>query len=103
MFVKIGTRSELPPPGEVREFRAGDRTVCVANVDGTISAMDNVCLHRGGSLGQGYAAEGKVICPWHAWAWDPATGQAGHDPNIRVAIYRVRLEGEDVLLEITPA
>ena len=50
---KLTTQSELPPEGEAREFPCGDKVICVANVNGTITAMDNVCLHRGGPLGQG--------------------------------------------------
>jgi nitrite reductase (NADH) small subunit len=99
-FVKIASRAEMPPENEAREFSVGEKTVCVANVDGTLSAMDNVCLHRGGPLGQGIIADGKVICPWHAWAWDPRTGQAGHNPSAKVAVYPLKVEGEDVLVEL---
>ena len=53
MLTKLTTQSELPAEGEAREFPCGDKVICVANVNGTISAMDNVCLHRGGPLGQG--------------------------------------------------
>jgi nitrite reductase (NADH) small subunit len=60
-FVKIAAKSDLPPAGEAREFPCGDKMICVANVEGTLSAMDNVCLHRGGPLGQGVIDGGKVI------------------------------------------
>jgi nitrite reductase (NADH) small subunit len=99
MFVKIASQSDLPAPNEAKEFLCGDKTICLANVNREISAMDNVCLHRGGPLGQGVIEGGKVICPWHGWAWDPKTGEA-QMPGARVAVYPVKLEGGEVLLEL---
>jgi nitrite reductase (NADH) small subunit len=97
-FVKIAAQSELPGANEAKEFPCGDKTICVANVNGEISAMDNVCLHRGGPLGQGVISGGKVVCPWHGWEWDPKTGEAGA-PGAKVAVYPVKIEGGDVLIE----
>lgn len=99
-FVKIASIHELPPNNEAKEFLCGDKTICVANVNGVISAMDNVCLHRGGPIGQGVIEKGKVVCPWHGWAWDPKTGEATHNPNARVAIYPLKIENGDVLIEL---
>jgi len=42
-FVKIASEPELPAPNEAKEFPCGDKTICVANVNGEISAMDNIC------------------------------------------------------------
>jgi len=98
MFTKLTTTSALPPENEAREFPCGDKMICVANVEGTITAMDNVCLHRGGPLGQGMIEDGKVVCPWHGWAYDPKTGEAAHNAAAKVAVYAVKVEGEDVMI-----
>ena len=99
-YVRIGVLADLPADGQAREFTIGDRVVCVANLNGTVSAMDNVCLHRGGPLGQGVIMDGKVVCPWHGWMWDPKTGEAVHDAATRVAVYPIKLEGDDVFVDI---
>lgn len=99
-FVKIASQSELPAANEAKEFKCGDKEICVANVDGTYSAMDNNCLHRGGPLGEGIIANGKLICPWHAWAWDPQTGQSTHDRNVKLATYPLKIENGDVMIEM---
>ena len=99
-FVKLATESDLPKKNEAKEFPCGDKIICVANVNGTITAMDNVCLHRGGPLGQGVIEKGKVVCPWHGWAWDPATGQAAHNPNAKIAVYPLKIESGEVMIEI---
>jgi nitrite reductase (NADH) small subunit len=99
-FFRIAQASDLPAVNQAKEFAFGDKVVCVANVNGTISAMDNVCLHHGGPLGQGMIEGGKVVCPWHGWQYDPQTGQAAHNSNARVAVYPIKIENGDVMVEI---
>jgi nitrite reductase (NADH) small subunit len=99
-FVRILSRTELPADGEAREVGCEGRMLCIANVGGEISAMDNVCPHRGGPLGEGIVENGKVVCPWHAWAFDVKTGAAEHSPGDKVDVYPVRIEGDDVLVKL---
>jgi nitrite reductase (NADH) small subunit len=97
-FIKLAALPELPAVNEAKEFTCGGRTICVANVNGEISALENICLHRGGPLGQGVIEGGKIICPWHGWAWDPKTGEAG--AGAKIAVYPVKMEGGDLLIDL---
>jgi nitrite reductase (NADH) small subunit len=99
-FVKLTTRSELPAENEAREFPCGDKVICVANVNGTITAMDNVCLHRGGPLGQGMVEAGKIVCPWHGWAYEATTGAAAHNPAAKVTVYPLKMQNGDVMIQL---
>jgi nitrite reductase (NADH) small subunit len=99
-FIKLTTQSELPGVNEAKEFSCGDKEICIANVNGSYSAMDNVCLHQGGPLGQGTVEHGKVVCPWHGWQYDPKTGQTVHNPNAKVVVYPMKIENGDVLVEV---
>ena len=99
-FVKLTTQSDLPALDEAKEFPCGDKIICVANVNGSYSAMDNVCPHRGGPLGQGMIEGTKVVCPWHGWAWDAKTGVADQDSKTKVAVYPLKIENGDVLIEV---
>lgn len=92
--------SELPPPGEAREVACGDVVLCIANAGGTISAMNNVCPHRGGPLGRGFVEDCKLVCPVHAWAFDVTTGVATHTSRSRAELYETKIEGEDVLVKL---
>jgi nitrite reductase (NADH) small subunit len=98
-LTKIAAQSDLPAADTAKEFPCGDKTICIANVNGTYSAIDNVCLHQGGPLGQGMIENGKIVCPWHGWQYDPKTGQAAQNPNARVAVYPVKIENGDVMVE----
>ena len=51
-------------------------------------------------LGEGALHGSNVVCPWHAWEWDCRTGAYDYDPSKKVATYPVRIEGEDILIEI---
>ena len=99
-LIKLTNQSELPAVNEVREFPCGDRVICIANVNGEFSAMDNVCLHRGGPLGQGVVEKGKLVCPWHGWQWDPKTGQAVQNSSVKIALYPMKIENGEVWVEI---
>lgn len=72
----IAAKSDLPACDEVKEIFANGKILCVANVNGEICAMDNICPHWGGPLGKGRIENGKLVCPWHGWSFDPKTGLA---------------------------
>ena len=63
-------------PGEVTTVVAEGRAVCLIHGnDGQWSALDNHCPHQGGPLGDGQLEDGFLICPWHAYQYDPTTGE----------------------------
>jgi nitrite reductase (NADH) small subunit len=97
---RIATQSELPAVNTAKEFPCGEKTVCIANVNGVYSAMDNVCLHQGGPLGEGTIEHSKVVCPWHGWQYDPQTGEVVHNPRMKIAVYPMKIENADVLVEV---
>ena len=99
-LTRLSSESELPAANTVKEFTCGDKTICVANVNGSITAMESVCLHRGGPLGQGEIENGKVVCPWHGWQWDPANGVATHNPNVKLSVYPLKIENAEAMIEL---
>jgi nitrite reductase (NADH) small subunit len=99
-FVRVTAASELPAQNEAKEFSVGEKVICVANVGGTFTAMDNVCLHRGGPLGQGVVDSGKIVCPWHGWQYDPKTGEAAHNSAMKAKVYPIKVEGDNVMVDL---
>jgi nitrite reductase/ring-hydroxylating ferredoxin subunit len=81
------------PPGTALEVVAGDRIVAVFNVDGTFSALDGVCPHQGGPLGQGLLNGCIVTCPWHGWQFDVRSGQSQLSASIAQTRIDVRVDG----------
>jgi nitrite reductase (NADH) small subunit len=94
-LLRICSQSELPGTGDVREFTAGGRTFCVANLNGTISVLDGICPHEGGPLGEGNIEEGRVVCPWHGYAFDLRTGVSEQDSELKADVLAATvMEGE---------
>lgn len=98
-FVKLATLEELPPGG-AREVEFEGRVYALFHVDGQISAIDGICPHQGGPLAEGQVEGTCVICPWHGWEFDIRTGKTPLGPKIKQAVYAVKVEGQDVLVEV---
>ncbi len=98
-WIKLCAASEVPAPGAVGEYGTAGVDICLANDGGKLSALDNWCPHRRGPLGQGWLEDGKVVCPWHAWAFDLATGECPEEHS-QIATFALKLEGGDVLIDI---
>jgi nitrite reductase/ring-hydroxylating ferredoxin subunit len=88
------------PPGTALELFAGDRVIALFNVDGTLHALDGVCPHQGGPLGQGMLEGCIVTCPWHGWQFDVQTGKHQTGSQIVQPRYEVRVEGEWILVDL---
>ena len=99
-WVKVCGIKEAPEPGKVMEADAGGVAICLANVKGELSALDNLCPHRAGPLGQGWLEGELVICPWHSWAFHVKTGLSEYPVDETVTVFPVMVTGEDVLVEI---
>jgi 3-phenylpropionate/trans-cinnamate dioxygenase ferredoxin subunit len=98
---RIASRSDIAA-GTVRVFEVNGRSLAVANLDGeSFYAIDNLCTHDGGPLGEGRLANGTVECPRHGARFDLKTGAVRALPAVRpVRTYPVTVEGEDVSVEV---
>ena len=98
-FLRTAKADEVPP-GMVREFQVDGKTFALANVDGKLFAINNLCLHRGGPLGQGELQNKVVTCPWHGWQYDVTTGKLVNNPSIGVETYAVEVRGDDIFVDV---
>jgi nitrite reductase (NADH) small subunit len=102
-WVRICSVAEAPAEGNVAEAEADGVPVCLARIKGELSAVDNICPHRAGPLGQGWVEGNSVVCPWHSWTFDTRTGEAEWPVKDRIAVFPLRVEGENVLVDIAGA
>jgi nitrite reductase (NADH) small subunit len=94
-FVRICSESELPPEGDVAEFTIQGRPLCVARIGGAVAVLDGTCPHEGGPLGEGIVEDGRVVCPWHGYAFDVHTGATEQDPDLKAEVLESSLaDGE---------
>ena len=97
---RIASTTDVPA-GEVRVFEVDGLSLALANVGGEFLAIDNLCTHDGGPLGDGTLLNAQVECPRHGARFDLRTGRAVTLPAVRgVKTYRVQVEGDDVQIEL---
>jgi nitrite reductase/ring-hydroxylating ferredoxin subunit/DMSO/TMAO reductase YedYZ heme-binding membrane subunit len=82
-----------PPQGQrIAIFRYGQ----------LVSAVQSVCAHQGGPLGEGQIIDGCITCPWHGWQYRPADGQSPPPFTERIPTYRVRVSQGRVWVHTSP-
>ena len=99
-FVKVAKSDEIAP-GQGKMVEVDGKKIALLNVDGAFYAIDDTCTHRGGPLSEGELNGNQVTCPWHGAVFDVTTGGVLRPPAPRgVSRYNVRVEGEDIEVEI---
>jgi 3-phenylpropionate/trans-cinnamate dioxygenase ferredoxin subunit len=99
-FVKAAKLSDVPQ-GRLKVFEVEDEDIALANVDGQIFAVANVCTHDDGPLGEGYLFDDEVECPRHGARFCVRDGQVRSLPAIiPVPTFEVKVDGEDILVDI---
>ena len=91
-FVPVAREDEVAL-GEVRVVSAEGKSLALGHCsDGTGGAIDNVCPHDGGVLGEGELDGCTVECPRHGARFDLTTGEVRALPAVfPVNAYPVRV------------
>lgn len=89
------------PEGHVRVVVVGNTRIAIGNVAGEFYAIDDVCTHDGGPLGEGMLIGCEIECPRHGAVFDIRTGQALTLPATEgVNSYPVFIDGDELFVEI---
>ena len=100
-FHKV-TETKNLAPGQGMAIEVAGNKIALFNVDGTCYAIADTCTHRGGPLSEGSLEGSTVTCPWHGANFDVCTGKNLTPPaRAEVTSYNVRVEGDDVEVEIS--
>ena len=79
-------------PGERLSLEIGGHPVVIINQDGEYFALDDVCTHDDGLLGDGEVEDHEIICPRHGARFDLRTGEATALPAVSgIHIYPIRI------------
>lgn len=100
-FVKVCTL------GEINDDRAkmvlvDDQNIAIFKYDGKLSAVNNVCRHQNGPLGEGKIVDGCITCPWHGYQYLPENGQAPPPFTEKLETYDVKLVNDTVYVNPNP-
>jgi len=118
--VMVGTRADFEDDGR-RLVRVGPTEIGVLRHGDRFYAYENRCVHQGGPVCEGRIL-GKVeavlaadktmtgerfserqahlICPWHGYEYDLATGECAADRRLRLRRYEVVEKGDEIYVVV---
>src|SRR3712207_6166730 len=99
-FERVCALSEVAEPGALR-VELDDVDIAVVRFEGAVYAVEDMCSHAEVPLSEGDVEEFKgaptIECWLHGSCFDLRTGEPTNLPATEpVAVYPVRVEGEDV-------
>ena len=97
--VTVAKADELQP-GQGMVAEVAGKEIALFNVGGTVYALNNTCVHRGGPLGEGDLDGEVVSCPWHNWEYNVTTGACLTNPSACVATFPVVVDGNEIKVEL---
>ena len=104
-WVDVGTYAEIPVDrAKVVKLQGCERIAVFRHGDqgDKLSAVQSVCAHQGGPLGEGKIVDGCITCPWHGYQYRPEDGQSPPPYTEKIATYEVRIDGERVMINPEP-
>jgi 3-phenylpropionate/trans-cinnamate dioxygenase ferredoxin component len=100
-FVPVAKTSEIPDPGR-KLVEVDEQLVVLFHAGGSFYAIDDVCTHDGGPLGDGMLDGYSIACPRHGAKFDIRDGRALTMPAIKpTRVHEVRVDGEDVFVRLS--
>lgn len=114
--VVVALAGDIPERGRT-VVEVDGAEIGIFRLNGTLHAYGNYCAHAGGPVCQGMliqrvveALDGEhrslgdfysktdlhIVCPWHGYEYDVATGEHPADPAIRLRAYDVEESGGEV-------
>jgi 3-phenylpropionate/trans-cinnamate dioxygenase ferredoxin component len=99
-FARVCKVGDVPDPGKI-DVEVGDHNVLLFHVDGQFYAIDDLCTHDGGPLGEGFLDGFTIACPRHGAKFDIRDGRVLCMPaTMGTPSHEVKVEGDEVFVKI---
>ena len=100
-FTRVASVGDIPA-GHGLLVEAAGVTLALFNAGGgRFHATSPLCPHEDGPLAEGWLEGDAVVCPWHGFDFDLGTGKCRVDDSLRISVYRVRVIGDDVEVDLS--
>jgi len=100
---------EIESNGGLKEISFEGKKIVLTYYQNKFGALNNKCNHMGGPLSKGKLKNGCIVCPWHYWQFNHATGEslsveaskhytssAGSVPH-----FPIKIEGDSLFIDLT--
>ena len=99
-YVVVARAGDIPVGQGALVEREGFAVAVFNAGGGRFYATSPICPHEDGPLGEGWVEAGAVVCPWHGFDFDLATGRCRVDAELSVPVYPVRVRDEQVEVDL---
>lgn len=82
--------------------RVGHLHLAVFVDRGEVHVVDNLCIHAFATIDDGFVEDGCVVCPWHGWRFDLASGDHQTVFGNRPGLSRYETKVEDGWVMVDP-
>ncbi|WP_283132885.1 non-heme iron oxygenase ferredoxin subunit [Rhizohabitans arisaemae] len=99
-FEKVCKINDIPEDGVIG-VEIGETPVAVVRTGDGVYALHDVCSHAEVTLSEGEVYDHTLECWLHGSCFDVRTGKSTGPPATKpVPVYRVKIEGDDVLVSL---
>lgn len=98
MPIKLAHVNDIPEGKSIIVNGPNGLEIALFNVDGRIYALNNLCPHMGGPLGEGCLNHYMISCPWHGWEFDVRDGRCENMPSDNARSIPIYIENDYVYL-----
>ncbi|MEO0337771.1 MAG: Rieske 2Fe-2S domain-containing protein [Bacteroidota bacterium] len=85
-----------------KPFFINGQNIAIFKYDGKVSAVNNICRHQMGPLGEGKIIDGCITCPWHGYQYLPENGQSPPPFTEKLETYAVKVVGDMIWVNPDP-
>ena len=101
-FVDLASVNDLPI-GSTKKFAIENGDILLANVDGKIYDVDDMCTHEDSSLSLGCLKGELVYCTLHGSRFNVRTGEPMEEPATEaLQRYQVRIQNDRIEISSNP-
>ena len=100
-YYQVATVEEIPDDCAKTLFINGEN-IALFKYDGKVSAVNNICRHQMGPLGEGKIVDGCITCPWHGYQYLPENGQSPPPFTEKLETYAVKVLDGKVWVNPSP-
>lgn len=91
--------SDVPNLGK-KQVSIEGQDILLVNLKGTIYAVESECPHQGAPLAGATVKDGHLSCPRHGYQFQLQDGSCKDHPEFVLKTWPVRIEGDDVIVDL---
>jgi 3-phenylpropionate/trans-cinnamate dioxygenase ferredoxin component len=100
-YIRVATAPDIPD-GTVRVVVVEGKRIALCRAEGAFFAVEDLCTHDNGPLGEGTLEGCEIECPRHGARFDVRTGAVTCLPAVRpIRTFAVRVQGNDVEIDLS--